>query len=286
MPSSYARAAPTSARGDRATPCASPPRTASCGIRPMASIATTWPTDTCGSKNCASRAAITMSASATQWNPPPAQMPFTAVITGFRTCWCQRGEVEVPVLDRLAVALDAHAVARELGEVDAGLERAALAGVHDHPHRRVGVELEPGVGELVAHLRAHRVEVVGPVVDQPPDRAAPLDEQGVVAGHDQSLVRKCASLKSSMRLRPLRAWSSGGADPGTLCSVRVPVPPGGSPMAETEYRHVTYETLDDGTIARIMLNRPEMRNAQNRGDARRAQRRVPRAPRPTTRCGS
>lgn len=28
---------------------------------------------------------------------------------------------------------------------------------------------------------------------------------------------------------------------------------------------VTYETLDDGTIARIMLNRPEARNAQNRG---------------------
>jgi enoyl-CoA hydratase len=33
----------------------------------------------------------------------------------------------------------------------------------------------------------------------------------------------------------------------------------------TEYRFVTYETLDDGTIARIMLNRPEARNAQNRG---------------------
>ena len=33
----------------------------------------------------------------------------------------------------------------------------------------------------------------------------------------------------------------------------------------TEYRFVTYETLDDGRIARIMLNRPEARNAQNRG---------------------
>ncbi|HEY7105967.1 MAG TPA: enoyl-CoA hydratase [Acidimicrobiia bacterium] len=32
-----------------------------------------------------------------------------------------------------------------------------------------------------------------------------------------------------------------------------------------EYQYVTYETLDDGTIARIMLNRPESRNAQNRG---------------------
>jgi enoyl-CoA hydratase len=33
----------------------------------------------------------------------------------------------------------------------------------------------------------------------------------------------------------------------------------------TEYKYVTYETLDDGVIARIMLNRPETRNAQNRG---------------------
>jgi enoyl-CoA hydratase len=35
-------------------------------------------------------------------------------------------------------------------------------------------------------------------------------------------------------------------------------------MADSEYRFVTYETLDDGTIARIMLNRPETRNAQHR----------------------
>ena len=32
-----------------------------------------------------------------------------------------------------------------------------------------------------------------------------------------------------------------------------------------EYRYVTYEAIDDGRIARIMLNRPESRNAQNRG---------------------
>jgi enoyl-CoA hydratase len=36
-------------------------------------------------------------------------------------------------------------------------------------------------------------------------------------------------------------------------------------MSETEYQYVTYETFDDGTIARIMLNRPDARNAQNRG---------------------
>jgi enoyl-CoA hydratase len=32
-----------------------------------------------------------------------------------------------------------------------------------------------------------------------------------------------------------------------------------------EYKNVTYELLDGGTIARIMLNRPDQRNAQNRG---------------------
>ncbi|MEZ0052442.1 enoyl-CoA hydratase [Mycobacterium sp. MAA66] len=34
---------------------------------------------------------------------------------------------------------------------------------------------------------------------------------------------------------------------------------------DADYKYVTYETLDDGTIARIMLNRPDARNAQNRG---------------------
>src|SRR3954469_21255050 len=33
----------------------------------------------------------------------------------------------------------------------------------------------------------------------------------------------------------------------------------------TEYKFVTYETLDEGRIARIMLNRPDARNAQHRG---------------------
>ena len=32
-----------------------------------------------------------------------------------------------------------------------------------------------------------------------------------------------------------------------------------------EYEFVSYETIDDGRIARIMLNRPDARNAQNRG---------------------
>jgi enoyl-CoA hydratase len=33
----------------------------------------------------------------------------------------------------------------------------------------------------------------------------------------------------------------------------------------TEYKYVTYESLDEGRVARVMLNRPGSRNAQNRG---------------------
>jgi enoyl-CoA hydratase len=32
-----------------------------------------------------------------------------------------------------------------------------------------------------------------------------------------------------------------------------------------DYRYLTYESLDDNTIVRVMLNRPEYRNAQHRG---------------------
>jgi enoyl-CoA hydratase len=36
-------------------------------------------------------------------------------------------------------------------------------------------------------------------------------------------------------------------------------------MSTPDYQYLTFESLDDGAIARIMLNRPQARNAQNRG---------------------
>ena len=33
----------------------------------------------------------------------------------------------------------------------------------------------------------------------------------------------------------------------------------------SDYQYLQYETLDDGAIARILLDRPDARNAQNRG---------------------
>jgi enoyl-CoA hydratase len=38
-----------------------------------------------------------------------------------------------------------------------------------------------------------------------------------------------------------------------------------TPTTGEEYEFVTYELIDEGSIARIMLNRPKQRNAQNRG---------------------
>src|SRR4051812_9367131 len=87
--------------------------------------------------------------------------------------------MQVPVLDRLPVALHPLAVGRDLGHVHPGLERPALAGVHDHAHLGVGPELLPRDRELVAHVGRHRVQLVGPVVDQPADRPAALYDQAV-----------------------------------------------------------------------------------------------------------
>ncbi|MCF8588964.1 enoyl-CoA hydratase [Gordonia sp. HY285] len=39
----------------------------------------------------------------------------------------------------------------------------------------------------------------------------------------------------------------------------------GDPTTPVDYKYLRYETYDEGTIARIVLNRPRYRNAQNRG---------------------
>ena len=118
-----------------------------------------------------------MSASAIQWN---AAARADAVHRGDHRLphvVLPCGEAEGPLLDRLAVALHPLAVGGELGDVDAGLERAPFTGVHDHPDFGVGVEGLPRDLELVAHQRAHRVELLGPVVDQPADRTDALQLQ-------------------------------------------------------------------------------------------------------------
>ena len=91
-----------------------------------------------------------------------------------------RGEGELGVARAARLLAQRGGVTTQLGDVEAGLERLALPRVHDHPHRRIGVELVPRRLELVHHRVVHRVADLRPVEDQPADRALPLDEQRVV----------------------------------------------------------------------------------------------------------
>src|SRR5262249_16914339 len=117
--------------------------------------------------------------------------------------------VQVPVHDGVLVTLHADAVGRDLGHVDTGLERAPFPSVNDHAHRGIGVELEPRVAELVSHLGVHRVELVGPVVDEPTDWTVALDLEVLVRriGHPRAPV--CSSAPQSARL--MLASRSGGS---------------------------------------------------------------------------
>src|SRR4051812_2550464 len=126
--------------------------------------------------------------------------------------------MEVPVLDALPVALHADAVGCDLRDVDTGLERAPVAGVHDHPHIGISVELEPGVGELVAHAGVHGIELVGTIVDEPPDGPAALDDQVLVVAHCGSLFSAHAAGPSVWSGWPHIATSS--AAPARHASVR------------------------------------------------------------------
>ena len=147
-----------------------------------------------------------MSASATQWNPPPAQMPLTAVMTGFQTCWCQAVKCRSKSSHRLPVALHADPVGGDLGHVDAGLEGPAVAGVDDDPHVGVGVQLLPGHGELVAHLGVHGVSRSGRLLMSQPTGPVALDDQRVEDVLDMMAAPQCSLfLSSSIAIHAARA---------------------------------------------------------------------------------
>src|SRR6185437_16372050 len=93
-----------------------------------------------------------------------------------------------------------------------GLERPALAGVDDHPHLRVLVQLLPGDGELVAHLGVHGVELVRAVVDQPADRPMALDLEIAVPAHTYKVITYGVS-SGAVRGGGWPRWSAGS--PGT-----------------------------------------------------------------------
>ena len=72
-------------------------------------------------------------------------------------------------------------VAAQLDHVDAGLEGGTLAGVDDHPHGRIAIELEPRRLQLVEHAGVHGVSGLGAVEHEPADRTPSLDLQLLVA---------------------------------------------------------------------------------------------------------
>jgi hypothetical protein len=73
------------------------------------------------------------------------------------------------------------AIARDEVAVDARAERLVAArGEHHHVDRVVGADLRPDVGELGAHGQVERIEPIGAVQREPPDRAALLPEDRLV----------------------------------------------------------------------------------------------------------
>ena len=183
--------------------------TAILSISPIASYDVTCPTDTWGSRNVALLAAITMSASATKCSPPPATVPLTAAITGFHTLLCHAVKRELGVARATRLLAQRVRVAAQLGDVEAGLERAALARVHDHAHRGIGVELVPRRLELVHHRVVHRVADLGRLNISQPTGPSPFDD---------------AASRRAHRQRPRK---SGSASRGT------PRGPRGSPRSAT-----------------------------------------------------
>src|SRR6202020_2020038 len=64
---------------------------------------------------------------------------------------------------------------------------------------------------------------------------------------------------------PLAACRARGGTSGAARQARPAPHPCDEEKPMPAYQYLTYELVDDGTIARIKLNRPAARNAQNRG---------------------
>ena len=68
-----------------------------------------------------------------------------------------------------------RAAVNNVGDIHPGLKSPTLAGVHDDAHLGIGGQCAPRHLELVPHPSVHRVQLLGPVVDEPTDRAAALE---------------------------------------------------------------------------------------------------------------
>src|SRR5690242_1982354 len=149
--------------------------------------------------------------------------------------------------------------------------RAPGAAVLVHrpvPDRRVDAAAPRHRAEHVARHHLHRRHHAYALVP----RADP-GRRLAAAGPAEPVRRARADLRQRPGLR--RTWEPGRlvrpGEPGP----RVPERAGYARQGDHgdvgrdgfvgDYRYIRYETLDDGVIARITLDRPRTRNAQNRG---------------------
>jgi hypothetical protein len=89
--------------------------------------------------------------------PKPMAWPLTAAITGLES---DHAGTSIPAAETGPGFGEGLITAAEVG---AGAERRRCAGQHDYPDRLVAVAGPIGVGQLVAHPVADRVELLRPV---------------------------------------------------------------------------------------------------------------------------
>ena len=113
-----------------------------------------------------------------------------------------RGDAQLGVARAARVLAHLGLVAGDLHDIEAGRERLAVRRVDDDADLGVGVELGPGLLELVEHHRVERVAGVGAVEDEPPDVALPLDDQPFVLHDLGTLLHGSPCHWSGSRGRP------------------------------------------------------------------------------------
>ena len=132
---------------------------------------------------------------------------------------------------------------------------------------------EDNLGRLIDTIGADHV-LFGSDYPHPEGLAEPRSyAEHLPAGLSDEDMRKIMGGNLARDHEGRRAGRRRGVAPPPIAAPRVLTIGSARPSREPDhgesempdYKYVLYETVDDGTIARIMLNRPDARNAQNRG---------------------
>jgi hypothetical protein len=87
------------------------------------------------------------------------------------------GEMEVKILEGIAISLHANTIGRDLRNIDTSLKSASFARVNDGANRRVGFKLKPSDSKLISHRIVHGIELLWSVVYKPTNRTVSLQLQ-------------------------------------------------------------------------------------------------------------